>query len=76
MLRAQDGVPIGEEDGLLLESKNAVIYGGGRAISGGARTFVRKGAYVFLAGRTREKLEAVAAAESTRDAIAGEARLQ
>jgi hypothetical protein len=46
---------------LLLESKNAVIYGGGRAISGGARTFVRKGAYIFLAGRTRENLEAVAA---------------
>jgi hypothetical protein len=44
MLRAQDGGPIGEEDGLLLESKNAVIYGGGRAISGGARTFVREGA--------------------------------
>jgi NAD(P)-dependent dehydrogenase (short-subunit alcohol dehydrogenase family) len=47
---------------VLLENKNAVIYGGGGALGGGvARTFAREGARVFLAGRTRESLEAVAA---------------
>jgi NAD(P)-dependent dehydrogenase (short-subunit alcohol dehydrogenase family) len=46
---------------MLLENKNALIYGGGGGIGGGvARTFAREGAKVFLAGRTREKLEAVA----------------
>jgi NAD(P)-dependent dehydrogenase (short-subunit alcohol dehydrogenase family) len=45
----------------LLKGKNAIIYGGGGGIgSGVARTFAREGAKVFLAGRTREKLEAVA----------------
>src|SRR3984893_14607712 len=45
----------------LLEGKNAIIYGGGGGIGGGvARTFAREGAHVFLAGRTRDKLEAVA----------------
>jgi NAD(P)-dependent dehydrogenase (short-subunit alcohol dehydrogenase family) len=47
---------------MLLENKNAVIYGAGGGIGGGvARTFAREGARVFLAGRTREPLEAVAA---------------
>jgi 3-oxoacyl-[acyl-carrier protein] reductase len=47
---------------MLLENKNAVIYGGGGAIGGGvARTFAGEGARVFLAGRTRGPLEAVAA---------------
>ena len=47
---------------MLLEGKNAVIYGGGGSIGGAvARTFAREGARVFLAGRTREPLEAVAA---------------
>ena len=47
---------------MLLEDRNAVIYGAGGAIGGGlARTFAREGARVFLAGRTRESLEAVAA---------------
>ena len=47
--------------GLLLESKNAVIYGGGGAIGGAiARVFAREGASVFIAGRTQAKLEAVA----------------
>jgi NAD(P)-dependent dehydrogenase (short-subunit alcohol dehydrogenase family) len=47
--------------GLLLEGKNAVIYGGGGAIGGAvARVFAREGARVFLAGRTRAKLVAVA----------------
>jgi NAD(P)-dependent dehydrogenase (short-subunit alcohol dehydrogenase family) len=46
---------------MLLENKNAVIYGAGGGIgSGVARTFAREGAQVFLAGRTREPLEAVA----------------
>ena len=46
---------------MLLEGKNAVIYGGGGAIGGAvARTFAREGARVFLAGRTLAKLEAVA----------------
>jgi 3-oxoacyl-[acyl-carrier protein] reductase len=47
---------------VLLEGKNAVIYGGGGTIGGAvARAFAREGAKVFLAGRTLEKLEAVAA---------------
>ncbi|WP_084265188.1 SDR family NAD(P)-dependent oxidoreductase [Actinomadura macra] len=47
--------------GLLLENKNAVIYGGGGAIGGAiARVFAREGARVFIAGRTQAKLDAVA----------------
>jgi 3-oxoacyl-[acyl-carrier protein] reductase len=46
---------------MLLQDKNAVIYGGGGAIGGAvARTFAREGARVFLAGRTLSKLDAVA----------------
>ena len=46
---------------MLLENRNAVIYGGGGAIGGAvARAFAREGARVFLAGRTPEKVEAVA----------------
>lgn len=46
---------------MLLEDKNAVIYGGGGAIGGAvARAFAREGARVFLAGRTLAKLEEVA----------------
>jgi NAD(P)-dependent dehydrogenase (short-subunit alcohol dehydrogenase family) len=45
----------------LLDGKNAIIYGGGGGIgSGVARTFAREGARVFLVGRTRDKLDAVA----------------
>jgi NAD(P)-dependent dehydrogenase (short-subunit alcohol dehydrogenase family) len=44
-----------------LEGKTAIIYGGGGGIgSGVARTFAREGAKVFLVGRTRGKLDAVA----------------
>jgi 3-oxoacyl-[acyl-carrier protein] reductase len=44
-----------------LENKTAVIHGGGGAIGGAvARAFAREGAKLFLAGRTRAKLEAVA----------------
>ncbi|BCP55774.1 3-oxoacyl-ACP reductase [Kaistia sp. 32K] len=47
---------------MLLKNKIAVIYGGGGAIGGAtARTFAREGAEIFLAGRTRERLETVAA---------------
>ena len=46
---------------MLLESKNAVIYGGGGAIGGAvARAFAREGATIFLAGRTRTNLADVA----------------
>ena len=46
---------------MLLEGKNAVVYGGGGAIGGAvARAFAREGAQVFLAGRTLAKLEEVA----------------
>jgi 3-oxoacyl-[acyl-carrier protein] reductase len=46
---------------MLLEDKNAVIYGAGGSIGGAvARTFAREGARVFLAGRTRSSLETVA----------------
>jgi NAD(P)-dependent dehydrogenase (short-subunit alcohol dehydrogenase family) len=47
---------------MLLENKNAVIYGGGGAIGGAvARAFAREGARLFLAGRTLQSLEEVAA---------------
>ena len=46
---------------MLLEGKNAVIYGGGGAIGGAvARAFAREGAAVYLAGRTLAPLDAVA----------------
>ncbi len=46
---------------LMLDNKNAVIYGGGGAIGGAiARVFTREGARIFLAGRTQSKLDAVA----------------
>jgi 3-oxoacyl-[acyl-carrier protein] reductase len=46
---------------MLLEGKNAVIYGGGGSVGGAvARAFAHEGANVFLAGRTREPLDRVA----------------
>ena len=46
---------------MLLEGKNAVVYGGGGSIGGAvARAFAREGAHVFLAGRTAATLDAVA----------------
>ena len=46
---------------MLLENKNAVIYGGGGKVGGAvARAFAREGAKVHLAGRTLESLEEVA----------------
>ena len=45
----------------MLDGKVAVIYGGGGGIGGAvARTFAREGAQVFLVGRTRATLDAVA----------------
>ncbi len=48
---------------MLLENKVAIIYGAGGVIGGAvARAFAAEGARVFLAGRTRAKLEKVAEA--------------
>jgi hypothetical protein len=50
-----------ERISMLLESKNAVIYGAGGIIGGAvASTFARQGANVHLAGRTLQSLEEVA----------------
>ncbi|MGH8247355.1 MAG: SDR family NAD(P)-dependent oxidoreductase [Gammaproteobacteria bacterium] len=50
-----------KENAMLLQNKNAVIYGGSGAIGGAvARAFAREGAKVFLAGRTLAKLDQVA----------------
>ena len=47
---------------MLLEKRNAIIYGGGGAIGGAvARAFAREGAKVHLADKTLRKLDAVAA---------------
>lgn len=46
---------------MLLEGKNAVIYGGGGSIGSAVATaFAHEGATVFLAGRTQAKLDKVA----------------
>jgi 3-oxoacyl-[acyl-carrier protein] reductase len=46
---------------VLLENKNAVIYGGGGKVGGAVtRAFAREGAKVFLAGRTLGPLDAAA----------------
>ena len=46
---------------MLLENKNAVIYGAGGSIGGAvARAFAREGARVFWPAGTRATLEAVA----------------
>ncbi|HVD13931.1 MAG TPA: SDR family oxidoreductase [Actinomycetota bacterium] len=46
---------------MLLEYKNAIIYGGGGRIGGAvARAFAREGATVHLAGRTLDRLKQVA----------------
>ncbi|RCS23057.1 SDR family NAD(P)-dependent oxidoreductase [Phyllobacterium salinisoli] len=46
---------------MMLQNKVAIVYGGGGAIGGAvARAFAREGAELFLAGRTKEKLDAVA----------------
>jgi 3-oxoacyl-[acyl-carrier protein] reductase len=46
---------------MLLDGRNAVIYGAGGSIGGvAARAFAREGAKVFLAGRTRSTLDRLA----------------
>jgi len=46
---------------MMLQNKTAVIYGGGGAIGGSvARAFALEGTRVYLAGRTRARLEKVA----------------
>lgn len=46
---------------MLLENKNAVIYGGAGAIgSAVAKAFAEEGAHVTVVGRTQDRLEAVA----------------
>jgi NAD(P)-dependent dehydrogenase (short-subunit alcohol dehydrogenase family) len=46
---------------MLLDGRNAVIYGAGGSIGGAsARAFAREGAKVFLAGRTRATLDRLA----------------
>lgn len=47
---------------MLLDGKNAIIYGAGGSIGGAvARAFVREGATVHLTGRTMAPIEALAA---------------
>jgi NAD(P)-dependent dehydrogenase (short-subunit alcohol dehydrogenase family) len=47
---------------MLLKNKTAIVYGGGGAVGGAvAREFAREGARVFVAGRTRAKLDRVVA---------------
>jgi 3-oxoacyl-[acyl-carrier protein] reductase len=61
---------------MMLENKNAIIYGGGGAIGGAvARTFAREGARVFLAGRTQAKLEEVAEEICSAGGVAETARV-
>jgi 3-oxoacyl-[acyl-carrier protein] reductase len=50
---------------MLLEHKNAIVYGGGGSVGGAvaracACTFVREGAKIFLAGCKLARVEAVA----------------
>jgi len=61
---------------MLLEDKNAVVYGGGGAVGGAvARAFAREGANVFLAGRTVAKVEAVAEEITTAGGMAETAQV-
>ncbi len=56
---------------MLLEGKNAVIYGAAGAIgSAVARTFAREGARLFLAGRTLARVKTVADEIGSRAAAA------
>jgi 3-oxoacyl-[acyl-carrier protein] reductase len=51
---------------VLLEGRSAIVYGAGGAIGGAvSRAFAREGAKVFLTGRTRASLDAVAEAISS-----------
>jgi 3-oxoacyl-[acyl-carrier protein] reductase len=61
---------------MLLEYKNAVIYGAGGSIGGAvARAFAREGAKVHLAGLTHESLEEVAEEIRSAGGVAETARV-
>ena len=61
---------------MLLENKNAVIYGGGGSVGGAvARAFASEGARVFLAGRTLATLEKVAEGIAAAGGVAETARV-
>src|SRR5260370_18044310 len=61
---------------MLLEKKNAVIYGaGGDVGSAIAQAFAHEGARVFLAGRTLSKLDAVAQTVSDSGGVAQTAQV-
>jgi len=61
---------------MLLENKNAVIYGAGGGVgSAVARAFAREGAKVFLAGRTLAKVEGVAKEISAAGGVAEAAQV-
>src|SRR6266545_3283172 len=56
---------------MLLENKNAVIYGAAGAVGGAvARAFAREGARVFLTGRTLAAIDAVAREIAATGAVA------
>src|SRR5256886_13113749 len=62
---------INPEDEVLLENKNAVVYGAGGAIGAAvASAFAREGARVFLAGRNRATLDKIASEISALGGIA------
>jgi 3-oxoacyl-[acyl-carrier protein] reductase len=46
---------------MLLESKTMVVYGGGAIGGAVAQAFAREGGRVFLAGRTKAKLDGIVA---------------
>jgi NAD(P)-dependent dehydrogenase (short-subunit alcohol dehydrogenase family) len=54
---------------MLLDKKVAVIYGGGPISGAVASAFSREGARVFLAGRARTKLEAIAHETTSRGGV-------
>jgi 3-oxoacyl-[acyl-carrier protein] reductase len=61
---------------ILLENKNAIVYGGGGAIGGAvSRAFACERAHLFLAGRTLAKVEAVAEEISAAGGTADAARV-
>src|SRR5437899_1381722 len=61
MLARRRGTREERRSGVMLQDKNAVIYGAGGTLGGAvARAFAREGARVFLAGRTPATLDRVA----------------
>src|SRR5262250_1364005 len=65
-----------EDNQMLLKDKIAVVYGAGGAIGGAvARTFAREGAKLYLTGRRRETVEAVAREISSLGGVADVAQV-